>query len=291
MKKYIALLLLTAIAATGHAQLQVGKSAAQLIVEQAVRPGIVISQNAFQIKKNGTDELFGLNGKNEFGTAYTVGLKVPGGILLTDRAIHPWDGNEKFEKYKADYSPVACTPRYAELADTADYQETAYEASKAEALCDSSVYRCATNVFGHDAFTPDTAAGDKQGWMVWVSIGKNADKAKTTRCELMAQMKDVKVGTETTLAPPATDKEILGGLYVVPAYTSIGTIVFRLSGIAVKKGKKWQLAFPFEVKETTKAEEQPETVKPADDAPELTPVSKVGDDKAKSKKTRKTSKR
>lgn len=50
-------------------------------------------------------------------------------------------------------------------------------------------------------------------------------------------------GKESVLPPK--DKNILGGIFIVPSVTGVGVVKFLLCGIITEKEDKWNVSFPF----------------------------------------------
>ena len=81
----------------------------------------------------------------------------------------------------------------------------------------------------------------------------------------------------------------MGGIYVVPVYTKIGVIEFRLCGIVSLVDDGWKIYCPFVgMKGEEASDEAPGDTEVGSDEPsELTPVKDMGKEKAKDKKKKK----
>ena len=259
------------------------------VIIKSVGDGLFVVKQSYQICDRETGDLFGFRGNKEFGTTYSVGVKVADGFLLTDSALRPWVGDANFAKYAEKYDPIFYQSRFRTLKPDAKYDSLAYDLTKQDQLVDTAVYRFASEAFEKKGFILDTAAGKKEGWIVLVTAGKDADletaELKYDICRYDIEIKDG--SSSFTLKNPNPDQVVLGGIYVVPAYTAIGVMEFRLCGVVAQSGKDWKIYCPFagveagdEVKES--ADENSD-----DEASELTPVDKSGKKKSKDKKKKK----
>lgn len=306
MKKLIATLALLSTLATANAQFSFTKSISvgQTYVEKAIADGIIVVRQSFQIAdKDG--ERYGFRGKNEFGISYTLGIKVHDGLIINDKAVRPWDYDSNFDKYRGKYSPLLYQCSYSPTAEAADYQEL--DCANAEAWCDSTVYHVGTDLFGGQGFTLDTTTGVKDGWVVWITADKGADRDQNAAIEVVA-IRNSKVEVETpdqaiAIGQLTTESDIIGGFFLVPAFTGIGTMEFHLCGIIVPADGKYELRCPFVGMEAPKpaeeahpddavaADEGTEVAESDPETPELTPIedspTKDKDKKKKDKKKKK----
>lgn len=270
MRKTIVILFaLLAYFQIGRAQIYV-KSANQQLIENAVKDAFFISNNSFQIQDK-VGNRFGINNNNEFGSANSLGIKTKDGVVLTNKAICPWDYDPKFDKYRKDYTPVMSKTLYSEISDVADYQ--AIDMLKGQkSLIDSVVYVCNPDVFGDKGISIDYSPGEKEGWLIWVVIEKEADLSKSTKADyIVLRSKQQIQGTKDIISveKPLTEGSIIGGIYVVPHFYEIGVVNFKICGVIVEKGEKWKLYFPFVNSKSTSSSKSLDQ----DEQTELTPVS------------------
>lgn len=264
----------------------------QKLVEDAIKDATFITRQSFQIKDKASGDLYGLNGKQEFGVEYSLGVKIPDGIVLTDKAVRPWNYNAKFSKYKGKYEPVPYLSSATEITKAPQYDSLSYEQDKAVALVDTVLYKASSNTYGGKGIALDGSAGEKSGWIVWVSTPKETDFEKEISHEYTIYKKSVNVEEDKKSAPidvPDMEQTIIGALYVVPTFPRIGVIEFRLCGVAVPDGKGWKLCFPFLGMKDSKGEGgKQEEAKPSDGGgSELTPIDRKDDGKGKGKKKKK----
>lgn len=273
------------------AQFAVGKSTGQEMVETAVKNSFFISKQSFQLSDKKSGELFGLNGKDEFGTQYSLGVKTSNGYILTDKAIRPWKYNDMYAKYKEGYSPIPFSSSYTELWKSPKYLDIPIEHPFAQK--DSSVYIFNSETFEGKGIAIDNSKGEKNGWIILVTIGKDADFEQNASVNLCSVKNTVKIEDAVKAIdiekPKLLSDSIIGGIFVVPQYAEIGTVKFLLCGILVPNADKWQLICPFNgmkfdgnaCSKDKKSENVSTDRSKVDDAYALTPVK---DKKAKKKK-------
>lgn len=291
MKKLIILLSLFFASQYCDAQLLV-KSTSQQFVEDAVTSGLFISEQSFQICDKETGELFGLNGKSEFGKQYSIGIKIPNGLLLSDVAVRPWMYDMKYGKYKDKYDPVFYQAKFAEMKEKAEFDSLAYSMTGMQELIDTTFYSFSSQTFDGKGFALDYTKGEKDGWLVWIVADKNADISSMPKSNYSIYRKKLEVNgpkVSFDVVHPDEKQNILGGIYVVPYYTEIGVIEFRLCGVMSKSKGGWKIHCPFvgmedEISSEQKPNQEEEVKEEDEDASELTPVGKG---KNKDKKKRK----
>lgn len=299
MKKACVLIFALCESIIASAQFTIGKTTGQEMTERAVAKTFFLSKQTFQISDKKSGDLYGLNGKKEFGTQYSVGVKVANGYLLTDKAVRPWQYNNRFAKYKEKYIPVSYTSTYTEFGEKANYSDVSI--ANPVALSDSLLYMLKDNAFGGKGLKIDTSKGEKDGWLVWVTAERNLNFEQAADAGFYVVKKAITIDKAKPLididVPKYQTDSIIGAIYVVPEYAEIGTIVFKLCGIAVDNGGKWQLVCPFVGMTFDDANSE----KPKDsnagsvsggnnddnEPAELTPVEKPAKDKGKKKKNKK----
>lgn len=224
------------------------KSTGQTMVENAVKPSLIIVRSSFQVKSNETGVLYGLNGKNEFGEQVSYGIMTKEGVVLSDQAVRPWNYDEIYSRYKKDYSPVLSVIRYFNIGDTVVEYDTHTTMKDMTALNDSAFYFCKSNTSNGEGLAVDNNIGDKQGWLLWITIPKDESTGIASDPTIVVQQKEIKITKENDVfevVSPNTDHSIMGGLFVVSNYERIGTVEFRLAGILKTGDGGWELCCPF----------------------------------------------
>ena len=278
MKQTLCIIALILNAFALNAQIYV-KSTGQTMVENAVKPALVIVHSSFQIKDNKTGVLYGLNGKKEFGEYVSFGIMTKEGMVLNEDALFPWNYNEKFSKYRNEYSPILSAIQYSNIGATL-HDSLDIDLDKNVLTRDSSFYYYKYNSFDGDGLVIDDSIGEKAGWLLWITIPKDADFGMTSDPAIIVQQKNIEITRETdvvNIIAPQTNYCIRGGLFIVPCYERIGIVEFRLAGGLKGENEEWELYCPFyNLEKETKAdanENGSETeVEETPSTEELTPV-------------------
>lgn len=263
------------------------KSNNQQFIENSIKPGLFLSRQSFQICDKETGELFGLNGKKEFGVQYTIGVKCHEGFFLVDQAVRPWLYNNKFEKYKAKYDPVFYQAMFSEIGGKANYDPLDYTLTKQEILVDTTLYQFSSRTFKGEGFKLENSMGEKDGWVVWITASRQTDFEEAADLSYTIYKKDIKIdykGQSFDLEAPNVDRIIVGGIYVVPVYVNIGVIEFRLCGVLVSQNNQWKIFCPFGGMEEPIAQEGNNLEEVKGGTSELTPVEKDNKGKAQKRK-------
>lgn len=262
----------------------------QPLLESSVRNGFFVSRQSFQIRDKETGELFGLNGKEEFGVQYSIGIKIPDGILLMDEAVRPWKYNAKFKKYSEKYEPVLYQSDYSELTKSLEYGTLDFHPDTQKMLVDSLLYMYGAESFGGKGFLLDTQTGEKEGWVVWVASKSSTDLETSADVDYIIYQKKITVksqGQSFDIEKPYAGREVLGGVYVIPEYTGIGIVELRLCGVIVPRSENsWVICCPFAGNEDIPATSGSSVNEKEEDnqALELTPIGSDKKDNTKKKK-------
>lgn len=261
----------------GHAQILV-QSTEQEIIEKAVKPGLFMVKQSFQICNKKTGELYGLNGKKEFGIQYSIGVKIPDGICLPEKAVHPWIYNNKYDKYKEEYTPRFYQSAFSELGEQIKFDTLDYVYAKQKILVDTLLYSISSKTFDGKGFVLDYTTGKKEGWLVWLTANKDANFEQNADIYYTIYRKTLNIDNKNNILvtdqPNIGEQCFLGGIYVVPTYTEVGIIEFRLCGILVPNENKWKVYCPFIGWDKNKQSTQPSDMSDIkdDSFSELTPV-------------------
>ena len=288
MKKLFIYITVLFCANTVFAQFSL-KTSNQQFIEKALSNGVFMSKQSFQIRDKKSGELFGLNGKKEFGIQYSLGFKIKGGILLTDKAVNPWNYESKFDKYRDQYEPVLLDAYYADSKETADYTRLSYDIASKQDIVNGEIYKFSSEAFNGTGLGLDSSLGEKDGWLIWLTADPERDKESSSKISLTIYSKSINVNNEAksfAVEPFNTIQEILGGIYVVASYKNVGCVEFNICGVLTKIDNEWKLVCPFvgmegieEPKEQVKEPEAPSEEGPS----ELTPINEKPS-KKKSKK-------
>lgn len=268
----------------------------QKVLEDAITPGLFIVKSGFQICDKETGELFGLNGKDDFGEAYGIGILTSGGLVLSDEIVRPWRYNDKFRKYEEKYDPIFTQPMYRLISKDAQLSQLELDIASGNLIEDSTLYILNSPNFDKAGFNLDDTTGKQTGWTVWFTPNDSENLSDSESLDFIIQHQELEIPNRSKLLDidhPETDKQLLGGIFIVPEICGPGILQFRLSGIAVHTGGKWTLSFPvWETKDESVEKTTPEVKENKDDTLELTPINANNEKgKAKSKKDNKKKKK
>lgn len=220
------------------------------LLESAISASFFLSRQSFQVSDKKTGERYGLNNKDVFGTELSLGIKVKNGYILTEKAMRPWKYNKKFETYKDGYNPVMYVSEYSEFAESTKYDTLDILEPKVNELLPSSLYFIASDCFLGKGLAVDYTKGKKDGWVVWTCVDEDEDLNKTAKLKITSYSKTIDSNVSDSIKIDTPDEQkILGGIFVIPVNSEIGTIEFRISGIMVESNGNWNIRFPFTEKE------------------------------------------
>lgn len=290
MKKLLLLLLLIPVQLYAQLSMDLFSTGNQVLIENSIQNCFFVAKQSYQIQDIKTKEIFGLGGKETFGVSYTIGIKIIDGCVISDETLNPWNYDEKFLKYKNDYSPILCKSEFSEMAQDAQYKPFDIDSSKASVIGDSLYYMMKTHSFNSKGLEVDETYGEKVGWLVWISLKDDQNIEESAELNYIISRHKVQIDKEAKEAQgeivvPMSNNKILCGIFIVPYY-SYGNITFKLSGILAERNNEWKLLSPLEIWENqhigkVKDSRSNRNNTIAEEDETLTPISKK---KTKSKK-------
>lgn len=249
MKRILLVLITLGFCNVADAQFSLGKSVGQQYVESAVKQGAFIVKQSFQVKSKDSGEIYGYKGEKFFGIQYSVGVMIDGGeVLITGRAAEPWAYDSNYIKYKEEYDGIMYTSEFALLSDVSTYDTLTISDGNVVALVDGEVYHAVSPTFGGKGLVVDPELGEKNGWVVWVYTKGGTDVAEGATVECSAYRLSVNVekkGQKIDIEKPESVGNVIGGFYVVPSFSKVGTIEFHICGMLTDSDSKWQICTPF----------------------------------------------
>ncbi|MDR1592995.1 MAG: hypothetical protein LBS43_00745 [Prevotellaceae bacterium] len=223
-------------------------SSNQQLIEDAVKDGLFVIRQNYQIKDTSTTPPTYYRWGNDphLGTVYALGIKVRGGFYGDNRILFPWNSDTRYEEYRniANYVPVISETNWRSP-DSTHYGTAPFSADSCTLHSDSLAVHVKSAMFAGRGFNENYSPGEKDGWLVWAVSDKPLPAADTLPLSLLIYRTKLvyEAGKKRyEIKNPATDKEILGGLYIVPETGDIGQIIFKLSGILIKIDSKWNVA-------------------------------------------------
>jgi hypothetical protein len=264
------------------------------LIEEAVRDGLFVVRQHYRLKDTttATPEYWGLNGAPHFGATYSLGVKTAAGYYIDNRAAHPWlyDGN--FDEYRDSrkFAPVVSQTDVRGL-DGVAYRAVTSKDMPLTAVADSQLYYVGDSAaFGRGFIEDNTPAGEKKGWLAWAVSDKpmraGQDTIPVSLLIYRTELNFVNGQAEYEVKNPATNKTVLGGIYVMPETTAVGIITFKLSGVLHQKDGKWKV---IGIKGNSAAAAVPATEGRL--TPVASPLQQEDNDKAKNEKKKKEKKK
>ncbi|MDR1747181.1 MAG: hypothetical protein LBR49_07930 [Tannerella sp.] len=260
----------------------------QQFIKNAVSKSIFTVQRSYQLQNIKSGERFGLNNAKQFGESATLGVRTSNGFILSDKAVRPWKYDPNYEGYRGDsaYEPVISISRYVFPNDSIT-SELPFKDLIIKPFKDSLYYSVTDTVFQNKGFTVDETAGDKKGWLVWMLESDSSDIV-VSRSELTFKVEK----QDYEVKAPQTDKEIVGGVFIIPSSEGAGRIDFLLCGIVSLQNGQWVLNRLIDPTGNS-SKLTPITDDPSAKKAELTPIKDENDpvpakkDKKKEKKEKK----
>lgn len=264
---------------------------AKSIVTETIRPELSIIRQQYRLELNG--DYYGKGGKSFFGETYSLGIKISGGMLLSNDVVEPWKNDADYKRVNADgrYKTQYFWTYQRKLSDST------YNAIDLE-LGTSNTVPCnqSNNLWKHDdrhgelGLDIDNSKGLKSGVMIWAESGSSvSDSAMAVSLSASAYSVNAVSDTSLIAMSPPTPEKVIGGVFVVPRYGKGGRVQFMIAGVAVKNGDdKWALLLLVNKDGTSPATDssnQPTVTEKKDEpTPSGKPSSKT---KKKSKKRKK----
>lgn len=240
MRKF-AITLMMAAALAAKAQIEdffTFNTSNQQIVQTAVEKGFIRVTSSYRLQDLKTKKLYGRNGTEAFGTISSWGIKVNGGFILSEQAIHPWKYDDNFNKYRGKYNTIHYQTIFTE--DDKKYVKDSINVKACDeqnllfSLVDSVVAKS-------EGFTIDVSNGKKDGWIVWLTEEKDSIMSFLVLKKKIEYKSSVSV---YEVEQPNTSKEIVAGVFVVPVSESVGNVRFDLCGVLVRQNEKWIIVMP-----------------------------------------------
>lgn len=226
------------------AQIFVSSSSQQLI-EQAVQEGIVLLRQEYQLEDTITRKRYTWDNRPEFGSATSLCVLTETGYVVADDVLAPWRNDDRYRQFQDSiFRPVLSKTFCRSIRDSVWRAVPGTIApQKSRPLCVSSWLQVDDTLFQSSGFTIDFSAGEKEGWLVWLTSDKEKKFDSSALSLLIYRHKlTMEDGTDCCEIPAAaTPRRIIGGIYIEPQCLKIGKVTFALSGVVVGKDDKWKL--------------------------------------------------
>ncbi len=230
MKRLIFILIIALGTIASNAQIKL-QTTNQSLIEQSVAPAFVEIVRPYVLRDKLSGETFKIEGKNNFNEVTSMAIMVKGGILTTKAGVAPWESDLEYNNFQDKYDGLALG-----IHVKVDGQTIIYDSIEEVCLSPKSeiLYFIATDS-NTDGLTLNTPLENVNGWVVLLTKEKDSSLATTS----FSKNLKIKQGVEKyELERPLGNLKIIGGVYIEPTFTSIGTVEFRLCGIILEEGEK-----------------------------------------------------
>ena len=210
----------------------------QDIVESAVKPAFVQVKSSYVVRDRENGETYKRDGRDDFNTVTSTGVLVQGGVFVTTSAVRPWEDDAAFREYSSWYD-----------GKTSRVEVALPEGKIFVADSNQRFFACHPDTLIYELEMKDltsglkisTATGDVDGWVVlWI-------KEKDSTITLSSFQRRISFSENTEsyeISRPLISSSILGGVFVQPVNTAIGTVEFHLCGLVLDADKKLIVARP-----------------------------------------------
>ena len=265
------------------------------LIKTMISPAVVVIDQSYRVKNDSTGQIYNAKNKDNFSSIASIGWRINNAIIFSNNVLCPWEKDPAFDRYKSFFTPVRYQTVSHTLSDTASKKQWPLDA-RIDTLQSKLLYQYKTKVFGDNGLLVDASKGLKSGYMVWVMA---SDSIQLDSLSLIVEEKDMLIKNESLysvttplgdkfksmLYSHSSNKIVVGGIFVLPDYRTVGTVTFKVSAVAVNVNGTWQLSttLPISVGDAlapVKTDKALEPVKPVES--ELAPVDPQDNANAKS---------
>lgn len=276
MRKYISILMiLLAFASIANAQSFgiFGTSSSNLVTD-AVKPGLYLIKQEYVLRDttNVNPQRYGFNNKDYFGCDYSLGIVLDRRMTTYGNILKPWEGDANYDNYRDNHTirPDLSKRMFRNISDS-----TYLQARDTISFLGDSIFFsfAASNMPG---FMSQYPSGKQEGWIVTLS-GEKAQidtltnfTVNTYRNEL-----DFENGLKNYEVKKLTlDDDLLGGFYIIPHYTQLGVIEFKVAGFLIWEEGKWYIRPLIDMNKEFENEQVPGALTPIIEPEQPTNVRK-----------------
>lgn len=243
MKKIVIMVVLLPIMCYAQFEANMFSTNNQKLIEQAIRSGFILVEQAYQLEDSITHQRFGRYGNDIFGKSRSLGVRVGKDVLVSKSILFPWENDENFERYRASYTPIIVNSAFIELNDTT---QTHVVISRDNMInVTRSLISLPDSSLAMKGFTTEKIAGLSKGWLVWITSEKTMQEWDSLSIVPSIYKKTIDFSAdirEYEVEALQTSNHIWGGVFIIPKQTQIGQLTFILGGILVKsEDNKWTL--------------------------------------------------
>lgn len=223
---------------------QIYKTSNQQLIEDAIKNGIIVICQSYQLEDTTTHQRYGRYGNKEFGKSYSIGVKVNGGIAVTNKTTKPWEYDNNYSRYRDSHKPILYQTTVKELSDSS-FTQVNIGIDSIGSTHGISIIPDTLSYNGH-GFQYHKHDGKTDGWIVWITSPVDIQDCDSSRTvDHIIYRKNIEYHPDSlsyTIDVPQSTKKIWGGIFVVPQQTQIGELTFDLGGIIVETSpSSWQM--------------------------------------------------
>lgn len=213
---------------------------ANSLIEKAVKNGIVLLRQDYQILNEDDEPIGNKEGLNCYGRTYTCGIRVnEDEFLVTKDFITPWM-NESIVKSDKRHPEVSYSGFLA--LNTIDFEQIDCDVENAEEEIANHLYRIGASEI--EGFSLDEDYGRKKGYAVWLK-STNEFNLELIPSGLTIEIIPFNITTNEKVfvyeIPQQPKGNVVGGAFLVPNTNKIGSIILKVNGMFEKKGGIWKL--------------------------------------------------
>ena len=235
----------------------------QVIIEEAIEGSFVKVVQSYVLCDTLSNERFGREGNAYFSQIPYIGIETSEGLIFPLNFISPWEDDADFQKYAEKYKPIISDTSFEANDLPYSSRENLPSILNSENTKIIDEFVCFNDSsYSNVGLQFDTLPGNKNGWLVWITVPQNRDINKNVK--LLSLKKDIEISEEASpiiIESPKIEDDIIGGIFIMPIQTKIGQINILISGLLSQKDNEWILSFPF-------------VEKPKKEEKNLTPVKK-----------------
>lgn len=215
------------------------QSMANDLIERAIKKGIVVLRQDYQILNEDDEPIENKSGMNCYGRTYTCGVRIgEDQFLVTKDFVTPWS-NESIAKSDKRRPQVSYSGFLTQ--NTIDFEQFDCDVEDASEEVPNHLYKIEASEI--EGFGIDEEAGKKKGYSVWLKCNNSFDmKHVPTGLSLEYALFNITTKDNTFIydLPTQPKGNVIGGVFIVPTVSKIGTIELKVNGMFEKRGGVWK---------------------------------------------------
>lgn len=244
MKKYLLHCLTCLFSVTSFGQTFI-TSSNQKLVEDAVKDGIILVRQFYQLKDTTVHpvQYYGRNNQPDFGMSLNLGILFGNGYLSGAKTFRPWMQDSNYVEFEnSKYVPVLSKTEFRTFGNCRF--DSLRISNEIIPLQEGRIFMPKDSLFSNKGFTANKNIGKQECWLVWITSAEEArNESDSLQLALTTYRMDItiEIGHNIYDIPsPPFKKNIIGGFLVSPVVTAIGNISFQLVALLEKKQDEWQ---------------------------------------------------